>query len=252
MASSASPTIDDRTVRDVAAKLRLGHETVLLVGGEGLTERGLLAAGRIAKATGARLFSPTSNTRIQRGVGRVALPSIPYPLQGAIEALKGTENLVLAGAHRPVAYFAYPGKPAMPTPDGCQIHTLARHEEDVVDALERVADELGAPRAVELISATEQGQVPNGAISAESFAAVIAARLPDQAIVVDEALTSGRGLLAATRAAPTHDWLQLTGGAIGIGLPLATGAAVACPDRPVICLQADGSGMYTLQSLWRV
>lgn len=247
---SGRKVVEDQLVRDTARLLRTGTSNVVLVGGTGLTDRGLRAAGKIAMATGARLLSPTSNARIQRGAGRVACPSIPYPLHEAIETLRGTERLILAGASRPVAYFAYPDKPAYPTPEGCEIHTLAKPEEDVTDALDRLADELGARTVPEVVARQTHTSVGYGPIGAEGFAQVIANVLPEQAIVVDEALTCGHRLLPLTERSAPHDWLQLTGGAIGIGMPLATGAAVACPDRKVLCLQADGSGMYTLQSLW--
>jgi acetolactate synthase-1/2/3 large subunit len=82
------------------------------------------------------------------------------------------------------------------------------------------------------------------------LAVAVGAVLPDDAIVVDESMTSGRGLMDATARVGPHDWLANTGGSIGIAMPLAVGAAVACPERRVLCLSADGSGMYTMQALW--
>jgi acetolactate synthase-1/2/3 large subunit len=113
-----------------------------------------------------------------------------------------------------------------------------------------LADALGARQTAPLLQPAGRPALPGGAITIDGLAAVVGALLPEDAIVVDESITSGRGMMAATRGAPPHDYLANTGGSIGIGLPLAVGAAVACPDRPVLCLEADGSGMYTLQALW--
>jgi len=249
-APAPRPLVEDRAVAPIVEVLRSKEAAVLFLGGAGLSERGLHAAGRVAAKTNVRLLAPTSNARIARGVGRVPIPTLPYPLQEAIENLKDVRHLILAGSQRPVAYFAYPGKPAFATPVDCQIHTLVKPEEDVVEALERLAHALDAKSAPHLAQKRLRAEKLSGPMTPESFAAVIAQMIPDQAIVADESLSFGRGLLPATSNSAPHDWLQLTGGAIGIGLPLATGAALACPDRKVMCLQADGSGMYTLQSLW--
>jgi acetolactate synthase-1/2/3 large subunit len=134
-------------------------------------------------------------------------------------------------------------------PEGCTVHVLALPGEDGVAALQALA-ETAAPGATAQVSAARRPELPTGALDIRAFADVVGALLPDDAIVMDEALTSGYFLPGATVGAPAHDWLTLTGGAIGQGLPAATGAAVACPDRPVISLQADGSAMYTVQALW--
>src|SRR5260370_405571 len=88
------------------------------------------------------------------------------------------------------------------------------------------------------------------ALTYASIAQGIAMAIPENAIVVDESITTGRGFFPPTAAAHPHDWLQNMGGSIGFSTPVATGAAVACPDRKVICMVGDGSAMYTLQSLW--
>jgi acetolactate synthase-1/2/3 large subunit len=148
-----------------------------------------------------------------------------------------------------VAYFAYPGKDSAFTSPGCETHTLASPGEDYVGALEALDAALSLPRTLAGEKATRP-QLPDGNITRPGLAAVVGALLPENAIVVDESMTSGRGMMAATKGAPPHDWLGNTGGSIGIAMPLAVGAAVACPDRRVLCLTADGSGMYTLQALW--
>jgi acetolactate synthase-1/2/3 large subunit len=159
--------------------------------------------------------------------------------------------VILVGAKAPVAFFAYPGKPSVLTPPDCAIHTLARPDQDLGAALEALADELGAGgAAVPAEPLKRQAPPADGPITPETLAAALAAHLPENAIVVDESISVGRAFYGSLRNAPPHDWLQLTGGAIGDGLPMATGAAIACPDRPVLCLEGDGSAMYNVQSLW--
>jgi len=157
--------------------------------------------------------------------------------------------MILAGARAPVSFFAYPGKASYLVPAGCQVHTLAEPGEDVAGALTALADQV-APGTAARPQPPGRPALPTGGLTGQSVAAAIGALLPDGAIVADEANTSGIWLPAATAGAPPHDWLNLTGGAIGQGLPVATGAAVACPDRPVLALEADGSAMYTISALW--
>jgi acetolactate synthase-1/2/3 large subunit len=174
---------------------------------------------------------------------------LPYPPDAARKQLDGVEHLVLVGATEPVAFFGYPGTDGRLVPEGCTVHVLAEPGEDAVTALQWLAG-LVAPDATPQLAEARRPELPTGALDTRAFAEVVGALLPEHAIVMDEALTSGWFLPGATVGAPPHDWLTLTGGAIGQGLPAATGAAVACPDRPVIALQADGSAMYTVQALW--
>lgn len=166
---------------------------------------------------------------------------IAYVLEQAVEQLKEFRQLILVGAKAPLAYFASPGKDSAFTSPQCKIHTLASPGEDYVGGLEALGAEL-SPRRTQLVGErTERPALPDGDITLPGLAAVVGALLPENAIVVDESMTSGRGMLAATKGAPPHDWLGNTGGSIGIALPLAVGAAVACPSRKVLCLTADGS-----------
>ena len=237
-------------ISEVVRVLRSGEPAVLFMGGDALREPGLTLAGRIAAKTGARLLAQTLNARVERGAGRVAVDFLPYPVDAALAALADARHLVLVGSEAPVAFFAYPGKPSALTPPLCETHTLATPGEDIVGALEALAEELGAPQNAP-VQELEEHTPPSGeAITPEAAAAAVGMLLPEDAIVVDEALSAAAAFMSWTRGAATHDYLQVTGGAIGIGLPLATGAAVACPDRRVICLQADGSAMYTVQALW--
>jgi len=237
-------------VAATAAALRSGEPAVMLMTGQALLEEGLATASRIAGATGARLMSQTFNARLQRGAGRAPIEPLPYFAEAAVAALAGTRHLILVGAQPPVSFFAYPDTPSWLTPDGCAIHTLAAPGDDADAALAALADELGAASHPPLLEEAAPTELPTGELTPEAVHRSIAALLPEHAIISDEGITGGFGMLHLTRAAPPHDWLQLMGGAIGQGLPLATGAAIACPDRKVICLEGDGSAMYTLQALW--
>lgn len=249
-APPAKRRVSNDLVAEARAALLSGEPTLLLVGGRALRSEPLKIASRIAQATGAKLLAPTSNARIERGAGRVALGRIFYPVQQAIDQLSSFRRVVLVGAQNPVAFFAYPGKPSLVLPPECKVHVLAERDDDIADALERLADAVGAERYDPILQPMPRSELPRGPISLEGIGALIGALLPEDAIVVDESINSGGFVYPSTAGAPAHDWLQLTGGSIGIGLPLATGAAVACPDRRVIALQADGSGMFTLQALW--
>ncbi len=244
------PLPDTQTVERAAAMLRSGLRTAILLDGNALYGKGLVTAGRIATTTGAKLLAPYPITRLQRGAGIPRVDRVQYVLEQGIEQFKEFRQLILVGAQAPVAYFAYPGKNSVFTPPECEIHTLADAGEDYVGALEALVAELSI-RGTEVPSEkAERPPMPSGEITLPGLAAAVGALLPENAIVVDESMTSGRGLMAATKGAPPHEWLANTGGSIGIALPLAVGAAVACPDRRVLCLTADGSGMYTAQSLW--
>jgi acetolactate synthase I/II/III large subunit len=179
----------------------------------------------------------------------VAPERLAYFGEMAAAQLQGLAHLILVDARPPVSFFAYPGQPSSLVPGGCQVDTLAADGDDVCGALESLAA-LVAPDARPLAPEPARPGLPDGDLTGESAAAVVGALLPDGAIVSDEANTSGLWLPAATAGAPPHDWLTLTGGAIGQGLPVATGAAIACPQRSVIALEADGSAMYTISALW--
>jgi acetolactate synthase I/II/III large subunit len=244
----AAPAPDGATVRAAADALRSGEPCVLLVGGDATRAAGLAAANRIAAATGARLLAETFPARLERGAGVAPVGRLGYLADMAVHQLRGARHLVLAGARSPVSFFAYPDKPGDQVPEGCRVHEVSGAR-GATGSLEELAD-LVAPGTTATLAPAARPELPTGALTVETASAVVGALLPEAAIVVDEAVTSGLGLPAATAGAPRHDWLTLTGGAIGFGLPAATGAAVACPDRPVWCLQADGSAMYTLSALW--
>ncbi|GAB3350031.1 acetolactate synthase large subunit [Modestobacter lapidis] len=242
-----APTVAAALVEQVAAVL--GEKTVLFLGSDAVSADGLLAAAQVAAGTGARLLATRSPARMARGAGVPDVLKLPYAPPQAMAELEGVQHLILVGTPEPVAFFGYPDLPGRLTPPDCTVHVLSLPEEDGVAALRSLAEQV-APDAVPVVAGATRPELPSGALTPRSLAAVVGALLPERAIVVDEALTSGMHLPAATAGAPRHEWLTLTGGAIGQGMPVATGAAVACPDRPVVSLQADGSAMYTLQALW--
>ncbi|MEM7406121.1 MAG: acetolactate synthase large subunit [Pseudomonadota bacterium] len=244
------PQIGEDALRNAVAVLRSGEPTAIVLTGLALRERGLELAGKISAATGAKIIAQGSNSRTQRGAGRYAVNRVPFPVDQALEVLKPYQHVILVGAKPPVAFFAYPGKPSVLTPEGCQIHRLSELHEDGVHALEWLADEVDANSATAAVQQAFRPDLPSGALTKDSIAAVLGALLPENAIVADESVTTGRGFFTLTAGAPPHDWLNNMGGSIGLGMPLATGAALACPDRKTVCLSGDGSGMYTLQALW--
>jgi len=245
------PTLPDaQTIERAAAMLRSGLRTAILMAGNALYGKGLVTAGRIATATGAKLLAPYPIARLQRGAGIPRVDRVQYVLDQGIEQFKEFRQLILVGAQAPVAYFAYPGKSSVFTSPECEIRTLASPGEDYVGALVALAAALSARGTEAPAERAERPPIPSGEITLPGLAAAVGALLPENAIVVDESVTSGRGLMAATKGAPPHEWLTNTGGSIGIALPLAVGAAVACPHRRVLCLTGDGSGMYTAQGLW--
>jgi acetolactate synthase I/II/III large subunit len=249
-AAAPPAAVSADAIERCAAALRTGEPAMIMLTGLAVRARGLALAGRIATATGARIIAQGSNARIQRGAGRVPIERLPYPVDQALAVLKDVRHLILVGAKAPVAFFAYPDKPSVLTPDGCQIHRLSTLAEDSIGALEALAEAVGAKKNGEVVQAPGRPALPTGALTPDTLADALGALLPEGAIVADESVTSGRGFFKATAGAPPHDWMNNMGGSIGLGLPLATGAAVACPDRKVICLEGDGSGMYTVQALW--
>lgn len=249
-ARATLPVVPSAQIDRAAQALRQARQPLLLLGGAALLADGARHAGRIAAARPLRLLAETFNRRMQRGVGQIPIGILPYFGEDALASLDGTDLIVLAGARRPVAFFAYPDKPSVLVPPGCEIVSLAAPTDDVPAALGALADVLRAPAEPKLRQGAQDLPTPQGALDGPVAASVIARHLPASAIVIDEAITNSRFVQQATLAAAAHDWLQLMGGSIGNGLPLAVGAAVACPRRKVICLSGDGGAMYTLQSLW--
>jgi acetolactate synthase I/II/III large subunit len=236
------------TIASVARVLRSGEPAVLMISGDALEMDSLADAHRIAALTSARLIAPTFNRLIRRGRGRFPIELLPYTVDDAVAALRNVRHLVLVGAREPVGFFAYPGKPSLIRPASAVVHVLARPEQDAAGALSALATELAAPSVA--LMPTKPPEPARGLVTSLGVAQTLAAVIPEHAVIVDESLSFGFAFYPGTRDAAPHDWLQLTGGAIGGGLPLATGAATAAPGRRVINLEGDGSALYTIQALW--
>ncbi|MFN6955150.1 MAG: acetolactate synthase large subunit [Acetobacteraceae bacterium] len=241
---------DPHAVKEAARALRRPEGVLLLLGGQALTEAAQKVAQRIVAATGVAAKAEMSNAFVARGQGRMALERVPYPMAQAIEALAPFHTLVCVASRLPVGFFGYPGGPSLHSAPGAQEVVLCRPEQDVLAALEALADELGAPPAA-IPPRGPRPEPARGAPTPEGLARTVAALIPEGAIVADESVSFGRGFYAESHDAPPHDWIHLTGGAIGAGMPLAAGAAIgAGGQRRVVNLQADGSAMYTVQALW--
>jgi len=248
------PLPEAATIERVAAALRAhGTRAGVVLAGRASYGVALETAGRIAAATGARLFGEVLSARTARGRGRVPLERIPYPIDQALAALKDLDVMILVGGQEPVAFFAYPGKPSRILPETCRVETLAAVGEDEAGALAALAEALDAPAQAAVIPVSAPPAPIDdlaGPLTDDAITRIVAALLPDNAILADEGLTSGRSFWSLSASAAPHDYLMIPGGAIGNGIPMATGAAIACPDRKVVALQADGSAMYTVQGLW--
>jgi len=251
--ADAPDPVAPEDVAAVADILKSSKKAVIFLSGSVLYGEGLEKAGKVAAATGATLLAQTSNRRIDRGAGRVAVNKLPYPVDHALETLKDYEAVILLGTREPVSFFAYPDKPSRLSPEGAEILNLAGPNQDTLEALDLLIAALGAedvaPVLVEAEPAPDVSGL-SGPITPEIISQAFRANMPDDCIVVDESITTGRAFFPDSIAAPAHSWLQNTGGAIGVGLPYAVGAAIACPDRRVMVLQSDGSGMYCNQALW--
>jgi acetolactate synthase-1/2/3 large subunit len=224
--------------------------TLVLMTGSALTAEALALAEQIAGKTGCKVMGQTYHPRMARGQGRFSIDRIPYVIEQALPILKNFKHIVLVEANDPVAFFAYPNKPSMLKAEGTEVHRMTSWGENSVAALEALAGAIGAkPSDVKPQKLVELAK-PTGALTHASIAQAIAMAIPENAIIVDESITTGRGFFPPTASARPHDWLQNMGGSIGFSTPVATGAAVACPDRKVICMVGDGSAMYTIQSLW--
>jgi acetolactate synthase-1/2/3 large subunit len=245
--------VPDNQIAAVANALRSGGaSSTILLGNIAVRGRSLELAGRIAAKVGCRLIGEIHNSRIERGAGRVALERIPYtqPVENALQALAGVRQLILVGAVAPLSFFAYPGKPVLLSPPDCATFPLATPSDDIEGALEALAAALGALNETATHISRSESYLPDGPITPEGMGHVLTALLPEQAIVVDEAVTAGRSFFRQTSGAAPHDWLVSTGASIGFALPAAVGAAIAAPERKVVAMTGDGSGMYTLQALW--
>ena len=250
MAAPLPQPVPPETIGAVATVLRQDRRKALLLGGRALREPALIAASRIARMTGAKLFAEVFPTRLERGAGLPHVERIAYLAELASVQLADIDDLILVDAKAPVSFFAYPGKESYLVPPTCTVHELASSSQGALGALDHLCTHLGADQVEPVLQQPLRPPVPGGKLTAEKVCQALGHFLPERAIIADEAQTSGVMLAKFTAGAPRHDVLTLTGGAIGQGLPTAVGAAIACPDRPVIALVGDGSAMYTIQALW--
>jgi acetolactate synthase-1/2/3 large subunit len=229
-----------------------GKKTAILLGRRVTLENGLVAASKISEKTGAKLFTEVFPTRLQRGAGVPNVERIAYLAEMASVQLSGYDHLILIDAKAPVSFFGYPGKKSYLVPDDCQLHDLVTKEQDALKSLDALVAAVGASDTAPKLQEAKRPDLASGKLNAEKIAQAVGALLPANAIISDEAQTSGLKIPFHTAGSPKHDLLTLTGGAIGQGLPVAVGAAVAAKNRPVLALVGDGSSMYTIQSLWTI
>lgn len=224
---------------------------MLFIGGDCLDEESVTLAGKISTKTGCRLATDTFVIRHRRGAGLTKVEPIPYFAEMAEEHLRGVESIVFVGTKPPVSFFAYPGKKSYLSPENAELIELATPYQDGKSALSQLSEMLKTDKIDKSLIPDGIIDVPtNGDLNASNLGPLFASLLPEDAVVCDEAATSGFFVTPHAWNSKPLDWLALTGGSIGQGLPLATGAAIAVPERPVICLHGDGGAMYTVQSLW--
>jgi acetolactate synthase-1/2/3 large subunit len=242
---------DAARIANIAKVLKSGEPAMIILANKATQGRALDLAGKVAKATGARLGSQFFTARIERGAGRTPIERIPYAVAQATAFLSDFQHLITVETVEPVAFFSYPDKPSLMKKEGTAVHALAEAEDNSELAFEMLLDALGVPAdAPGLIQPKTDTVPPIGALNPISIAHALAVAIPENAIVVDESLTTGRESMGLTMGAAPHDLINNMGGSIGYSTPVATGVALACPDRPVICMVGDGSAMYTIQSLW--
>ena len=245
------PAVPDERIAGIAELLRRREETVILVGDLVLRSEALnRLVSRIAAGADARLVGTWAAARVARGAGRPTLARLSYPPDQALAMLAGVQNVVLVGVEEPASMYAYPDSPSQLTPADARIHLLAAAHEDIPAALAALNEELDTPAVPPNLAPFERPPLPTGPLTPGAIWTTLGALMPENAIVCDESITCGWQAYSFTETAPPHDWLYVTGGAIGQGLPAAAGAAVACPERQVFAMEGDGSAMYTLQALW--
>ncbi len=245
-----SEPIRDDDIQSIAEIVASGDTFAFLLGGSATLADPLRTAARVAAQFGASLYHDTLCTRLTRGAGLPRVKRFPFYVDDAYAELKETKHLILVGTVDPVLFLAQPEKPSRLVPEGCEVHTLAKVDQDASAALQSLAAALSTPETGAELVELSRPELPTGNLDANTLAQVLGALLPENAIVSDESITSGFMLMEATEGCPQHDWLFLTGGCLGQGVPVGIGAAIACPDRKVVCLEGDGSSMYTIQSLW--
>ena len=252
-AAAERAKVDDAKIDEAAKALREAKKPLILLGGVAVQEANLQLAGKIAAKTGCGLLTEWANSRLDRGAGRIEVNRIPFVIDKALALLEDYDTIVLVGARAPIGFFAYPNKPSVLTQDGTKFVELADVADDIAGALDGLCEAVGAQKSVPAgVAAPFKPELPKGALDPTGIAAILGALIPENAIIVDESVTTGREFFPLTAGAAPHAWLNNRGGSIGYGLPVATGAAIASPGQKVIALEGDGSAMYTVQSLWTI
>ena len=247
---ASANTPDAARIEHIAQVLRSGEPTLVILAGRSTRARALELAGKLKAATGCRIATQFFSARIERGAGRVTLERIPYAVGPAVEYLKGFKHIITVETTEPIAFFSYPDKPSLLKSSDTSVHSLVEIGEDGAAGLEMLVEALGATNSAAVLQPRSDAAPPTGALSPATIAQALAAALPENCILVDESLTTGRETMGLTVGAAPHDLINNMGGSIGYGTPVATGAALACPERRVFCMVGDGSAMYTIQSLW--
>lgn len=248
-ATPARSKVDEQAIEEIANRLGSGEPAALLLEHHATTPAALEAAGRIAAKTGCRLLNGAFPARVDGGPGRIAVERLPYFPEQVLAETANIGQLVLVGGEAPVSFFAYQNVPGQLLPESCAVSRLTAVEEDAVDALERLAERLGAEKAAPQRFERKDIPLPEGSLTTRNIIQAVAATMPEEVIVCTDSGGGNAAYPYCQNTAP-NSWLSLTGGAIGQGGPVATGAALACPDRPVLALLGDGGAAYTNQCFW--
>ena len=244
-------TVSSNLIDESVTALRKAKNPLILVGGSALEEKNLIKLAKVADKIGCPMKTDWFNARLDKGAGRINSVRIPYVVDKAVEVLKDFDSIIIIGARRPVAFFAYPNKPGVLTQESTKFIELASLSDDITSVINELSDKVGiSDNKPSTVSELKIPDIPSGPINPTSLGMVLGALIPENAIVVDESVTTGREFFYQTAGSHPHTWLNNCGGSIGFGMPVAIGAAVACPDQKVISLEGDGSAMYTVQSLW--
>ena len=243
--------VDKEKINITAQELKNAKNPMILVGGQALEENNLMLAAKIAAKYNCPIMTDFFNAKLERGAGRVKPTRIPYNVDRAISLLKDFDTIILIGAREPVAFFAYPNKPSILTNTNTKFIYFANIDDNITEGLENLCDYVSAvENPNENIAINSLPSIQKGELNPNSIGSILGNVMPEEAIIVDESISTGREFFPFTEGSKPHTWLSNCGGSIGFALPAATGASLACPDRKVIALEGDGSGMYTLQSLW--
>jgi acetolactate synthase-1/2/3 large subunit len=244
--------VDTEVIQTAADLLLSKRKCAVIIGGQAASEKGLATLARIKSAVSCDLYYETFPARIEQGAGYPDMYRIPYLPEMAIDLLKQYEIILCLGVREPVAFFGYQGMPSLFTSKTQEKLIIETRDESLLDALNSIAAIIKAPDQAnpEILSSYNPPLIPSGPLDGAKAGQVVAALQPANAIVVEEAITNGFVYHLVTNNIRPFTMLTLTGGSIGQGPACAAGAAIACPDRPVINYQADGSAMYTVQSLW--